>query len=42
FEITFPRRFTYVLKALQFLPYPAYFALMNAATKWKNRPLEKQ
>lgn len=41
FEITFPRRFTYVLKALQFLPYPAYFALMNAATGWKKRPLEK-
>ena len=40
FEITFPRRFTYVLKALQFLPYPAYFWLMNAATGWKNRPLE--
>ena len=40
FEITFPRRFTYVLKALQFLPYPAYFWLMNAATGWKKRPLE--
>lgn len=42
FEITFPRRFTYALKALQFLPYPAYFALMNAATKWKTRPLETE
>ena len=40
FEITFPRRFTYVLKALQFLPYSAYFWLMNAATGWKKRPLE--
>lgn len=40
FEITFPRRFTFVLKALQFLPYPAYFWLMNAATGWKKRPLE--
>jgi NAD(P)-dependent dehydrogenase (short-subunit alcohol dehydrogenase family) len=40
FEITFPRRFTCVLKALQFLPYPAYFWLMNAATGWKKRPLE--
>jgi NAD(P)-dependent dehydrogenase (short-subunit alcohol dehydrogenase family) len=42
FEITFPRRFTFVLKALQFLPYPAYFALMNAATGWKKRPLETE
>ena len=40
FEITFPRRFTYVLKALQFLPYPVYFWLMNSATGWKKRPLE--
>ncbi|WP_417424084.1 SDR family NAD(P)-dependent oxidoreductase [Hoeflea sp.] len=40
FEITFPRRFTFVLKALQFLPYPAYFWLMNAATGWKKRPLQ--
>lgn len=40
FEITFPRRFTYVLKALRLLPYPAYFALMNAATGWKKRPIE--
>ncbi|OCW58882.1 SDR family NAD(P)-dependent oxidoreductase [Hoeflea olei] len=40
FEITFPRRFTYVLKLLQFLPYPAYFALMNRATGWSKRPLE--
>ena len=40
FEITFPRRFTYVLKALKVLPYPAYFAIMNSATKWKKRPLE--
>jgi NAD(P)-dependent dehydrogenase (short-subunit alcohol dehydrogenase family) len=40
FEITFPRRFTYVLKALQFLPYRTYFGLMNAATGWKKRSLE--
>lgn len=37
FEITFPKRFTYGLKALQFLPYSAYFWLMNRATGWKNR-----
>ncbi|MEQ8739283.1 MAG: SDR family NAD(P)-dependent oxidoreductase, partial [Hoeflea sp.] len=42
FEITFPRRFTYVLKALQFLPYGAYFGLINAATGWKKRPLETE
>jgi len=40
FEITFPRRFTYVLKALQFLPYRAYFAVINRATGWKNRPVD--
>lgn len=27
FEITFPRRFTWLLKALRVLPYPLYFAL---------------
>jgi len=42
FEITFPRRFTYVLKALRFLPYGAYFGLINAATGWKKRPLEPE
>ena len=27
FEITFPRRFTYILKILRMLPYAAYFAI---------------
>jgi len=27
FEITFPRRFTYLLKLLRILPYRAYFAV---------------
>ncbi|PWW04228.1 short-subunit dehydrogenase [Hoeflea marina] len=40
FEITFPRRFTYVLKFLRMLPYPLYFTLMNKATGWEDRPLE--
>lgn len=29
FEITFPRRLAWVLKAMRVLPYPAYFALMG-------------
>lgn len=40
FEITFPRRFTYWLKALQLLPYPAYFGLVARATGWRKRPLK--
>ncbi|MDO9416964.1 SDR family NAD(P)-dependent oxidoreductase [Pararhizobium sp.] len=40
FEITFPKRFTYQIKALRFLPYSLYFWLMNRQTKWKERPLE--
>lgn len=32
FEITFPKRFTYILKLLNFLPYRAYFALVGKAT----------
>ncbi|MEO0498302.1 MAG: SDR family NAD(P)-dependent oxidoreductase [Pseudomonadota bacterium] len=40
FEITFPKRFTYALKLLQFLPYRAYFWLLKLGTKWNDRPLE--
>ncbi|OJF91030.1 SDR family NAD(P)-dependent oxidoreductase [Pararhizobium antarcticum] len=40
FEITFPKRFTYALKLLRLLPYPAYFWLINRATGWKKRPLQ--
>ena len=29
FEITFPRRFTWILKVLRILPYAIYFKLMN-------------
>ncbi|WP_020178328.1 SDR family NAD(P)-dependent oxidoreductase [Methylopila sp. M107] len=37
FEITFPKRFTYVLKALRLLPYPLYFRLVAKATGWDRR-----
>lgn len=40
FEITFPKRFTRIMKILNLLPYRAYFALLNRSTKWKNRALE--
>lgn len=34
FEITFPRRFTWLLKFLNMLPYPAYFRLVKRLTGW--------
>jgi NAD(P)-dependent dehydrogenase (short-subunit alcohol dehydrogenase family) len=33
FEITFPKRFTWILKALRILPYWIYLPLMNRITK---------
>lgn len=33
FEITFPKRFTYVLKFLNLLPYKLYFALVGLTSK---------
>ncbi len=38
FEITFPKRFTYTLKALNLMPYSLYFWLVNRATGWQERP----
>lgn len=35
FEITFPRRFTWGLKLINLLPYPAYFWLVKIATGWR-------
>jgi NAD(P)-dependent dehydrogenase (short-subunit alcohol dehydrogenase family) len=35
FEITFPRRFAYLLKAINLLPYPLYFALVGRMTGWR-------
>lgn len=40
FEITMPRRFTYVLKFLRMLPHPVYFALMSRAMGWRDRKLD--
>jgi NAD(P)-dependent dehydrogenase (short-subunit alcohol dehydrogenase family) len=33
FEITFPKRFTWMLKALRLLPYALYLPMMNRTTK---------
>ncbi len=35
FEITFPRRFAYMVKAINLLPYPLYFAIVARMTGWK-------
>lgn len=37
FEITFPRRFAYLLKLVNILPYGAYFAAVNRITGWSKR-----
>ncbi|MGR9392985.1 SDR family NAD(P)-dependent oxidoreductase [Rhizobium leguminosarum] len=38
FEITFPKRFTTMLKLARLLPYGAYFTLVNRVTGWRERP----
>lgn len=35
FEITFPRRFTFMLKFLNLLPYALYFPLVKRITGWR-------
>ncbi|MBL8574012.1 MAG: SDR family NAD(P)-dependent oxidoreductase [Hyphomicrobiaceae bacterium] len=37
FDITFPRRFTLVLKALALLPASVYFAIVARATGWRGK-----
>lgn len=37
FEITFPKRFTYWLKAINLLPYPVYFWIVKRATGWGSK-----
>ncbi|EJZ21266.1 SDR family NAD(P)-dependent oxidoreductase [Rhizobium sp. Pop5] len=40
FEISFPKRFTLMLKLARLLPYGAYFALVNRVTGWQERSSE--
>jgi NAD(P)-dependent dehydrogenase (short-subunit alcohol dehydrogenase family) len=39
FESSFPRRFTWLLKALRVLPQPLRFWYINRVTGWSRRPL---
>lgn len=41
FEVTFPRRFTYVLKLINLLPHWLYFPLMSRAMGWRKRPVRR-
>lgn len=40
FEVTFPRRFTYILKVLRLLPFDVYHWLVSRGTKWHGKPLD--
>ncbi len=37
FEIVFPRRLAWTMKAARLLPYRAYFALLSAGVSWRDR-----
>ena len=39
FEIAFPRRFAFLLKAVNLLPWSLYFPVMSRAMGWNKRPL---
>ena len=40
-EVTFPRRFTWVLKALGLLPLPVSHWVINRVTGWNRRPVKR-
>ncbi len=42
FEITFPKRFTYVLKLLRLFPYALYFPLVARMTGWNKPKAERE
>jgi hypothetical protein len=37
FEITFPRRLSWTMKAVNLMPYPVYFWLVAKVTGWDRR-----
>jgi short-subunit dehydrogenase len=41
FEVTFPRRFTWVLKLLRILPMPLRYRIMHRAMGWDQRDISK-
>ncbi|QBK30539.1 SDR family NAD(P)-dependent oxidoreductase [Roseitalea porphyridii] len=40
FEITFPRRFTWLLKIMRMMPHPVYFFVMKRAMRWDKQELK--